>query len=583
MSAESLDPPTIAPAPLRRVRDWLVTVLHGGLVEPIEQGRLGTTGLPQPYRMLVWLIQAGLAASLVVIAAAPWLRSLLELDAGVLRNDSAPAGALWLPPAIATLAVSLVLTAVLHAPWWARLLGQAMAAVYYVDLTLKTTRAAPQAGWVTLAVTGLFVAQLAFLAWRALRRPAWWEPLVVWAVNVTVLVVTTSPRLHPGIPGDGVLLYASWESLVMIGVFIMPVVYASGIGAAQAAVGLVASAAIATAPRVPRALPVSAGVLVLVGTGVAVATLVGSGHGWPEIGSALAAVLVFWLGWWALDVLARRHGAPAPQLTELESVFGTALLVGLLVQLNLVISTLMRLAISGGHLAAVALGRPDLAAWADGLEQPLTAAFGFLDTPPARVPVLLVMLGLAAWWATRGRRGPAQLLLGAAVLMSPVAFQTGYQDALVELIPVLAGLALCVAFVVFAARGRLTAVRTSALTVGGLLVLVFHHTGALSSPLGLVFTGSGALIFGLAWGFLTGSGFANSDGRRWPRESRVMLVLSQFVLTAAMLVLTALFADPTRAFDTTARDALGATVLGTALLACALATCLGRLVGHRSE
>lgn len=574
--AEPVDRPVAQPWPAR-ARGWLGVVVRRGLLDPIEDGRLRTHGLPEPTRVLVRLLLGVLVASLVVVAAAPWLRGQFELDAGVLRADSAPAALIWLPLAIASLAVSLVLTAALHAPWWARLLGQAVAAVYFVDLTLKALTADPAATWVTAVVTALFVAQLGLLAVRASRAPAWWEPLAMWTLTVAVLVVTTSPRLHPGLPGDGALLYASWESLVMISVFVLPVVYASAIGAAQVAVGLAESTVTATAPRVGRlALLVVAGALLLAGAGAAVAGLAQAGHGLPALGAGAGALVVFAAGWWALDRLAWRRGAAASGLAELEAVFGTALLVGLLVQLNLVVSTIARLTISGGQLISLALGRPEIGDWARGLEGPLNDAFVFFDTSISRIPVVLAMLAGAAWWASRRRRGPAQLLLGAAVILSPVALGADFQEALVELIPVLTGLALCSAYVWLIVRRRVTVGRLSALAVGGLLVLVFHHTGVLSSPLGLIFTGSGALIFGLVWGFLTGSGFANSGGRRWPRESRVWLVLSQFVLTAAMLVLTALFADPTRAFDTNARDALGATVLGNALLACALATCLSQ-------
>lgn len=581
MSGREAGPPQVAPASrttlLRALGGWLGVVLRRGLLDPVEAGRLRTAGLSRPWRMLVWLLQGGLAVSLLVIAAAPWLRGHLALDASTLRTDSAPAGWVWLPLAIASLAVCLVLTAVLHAPWWARLLGQAMAAVYYTDLTLKSLTVDPAATWVTGVAAGLFVAQLALLAVRAASRPAWWEPLAVWGLTVAVLVVTTSPRLHPGIPGDGALLYASWESLVMISVFVMPVVYASAIGAAQLAVGLAESAVAGTAARLqPVALLLGTGGILLAATVAATIGLAGAGHGWPELGGGFAAVSVFGLGWWGLDRLVRRRGAPASRLAELETVFGTALLIGLLVHLNLVVSTLARLTISGGRLAAVALGRPELHDWAAGLERPLSAVVLFLDTPAGRIPVLIVMLAVAVWWASRGGRGPAQLLLGAAVVMSPVAFRAGFQPALVELIPVLAGLALCAGYGALALRGRLDTARLAALATGGLIVAFFHQTGVLASPLGLIFSGSGALIFGLVWGLLTGSGFANAAGRRWPRESRTLLVLAQFVLTAAMLVLTALFADPTRAFDTAARDVLGATVLGNALLACALASCLSR-------
>lgn len=560
---------------MRLLGGWLTVVLQHGLLDPIRHGRLRTAGLSRPWRTLFRLLQGVLAVSLAVVAAAPWLRGHLELDAAAMRSDSAPAAWGWLPLAIASLAVCLVLTAVLHAPWWAKLLGQAMAAVYYVDLTSKALASDPAATWLTGTVAGLFVAQLALLAWRSWRPPAWWEPLAVWGATVAMLVVTTSPQLHPGIPGDGALLYASWESLVMISVFVLPVVYASAIGAAQVAVGLAESSVTATAARVGRrTLALVSGGLLLAGGIAATAGFVRAGHELPVLGAAAAALLAFGLGWWGLDRLARRRGAGASRLAELEPVFGTALLVGLLVHLHVIAATLARLVLSGAQLAAAALGRPGLAVWAADAERPLSRALGLLDTPVLRIPVVLVMLAAAVWAAGRGRRGPAQLLLGAAVVLSPAALQASYQTALVELIPVAAGLALAVGYVVLAVRRQLTVERATALGIGGLLVLAFHQTGAVSSPLGLLFTGSGALIFGLLWGFLTGSGFANADGRRWPRESRALLVLAQFMLTAAMLVLTALFADPSRAFDTAARDALGATVLGSALLACALAGCL---------
>ncbi len=570
--------------PLSRIGTGLALVLRRGLLDQIDEGRLRATGLSTPYRAQTWLLQGVLVVSLLVIATAGWLRTALELDSGVLRLDSAPAVLIWLPLAIASLAVALVLTAALHAPWWGRLVAQLVTAVYVIDLTLKARTADPGATWVTWLVAALFVAQLGFLAARAFRPPAWWEPLVLWGVSVTVLVVTTSPALHPGIPGDGMLLFASWGSLVTVSAFVMPVVYASAIGAAQVTLGLAASVVTTSARRLgrPALLLVGAGLL-LTGMVITTMTLVGSGHGPGALGGALAAVGVFAAGWAGLDLLARRRGAPAVRLTELEPVFSTALLVGLLVHLNLVVATFVRPVISSAQVAANLLNRPELATWADGLEQPLTAATNAIDSPAGRIPVLFGMLALALWWAAHRRRGPAQLLVGAAVILSPSAFKAGSQTTISELLPVVAAAALSSCFVVLAVRRRLTTPRLSALALGGLLVLAFHQVGTISSPLGLVFTGTGALIFGLLWGFLTGSGFANTGGRRWPRESRVMMVFAQYVLTAAMLVLTALFADPTRAFDTTARDALGAAVLGNALLACALATCVSQAIRNDSR
>ena len=113
----------------------------------------------------------------------------------------------------------------------------------------------------------------------------------------------------------------------------------------------------------------------------------------------------------------------------------------------------------------------------------------------------------------------------------------------------------------------------SALAFAGLLILsaLFAYRDFISDPLGAVlgFSGVALVLFGLTWDLFTGSGWANGHSRRFPRPTRVLLILTNYVLTMTVLGYAALVRDgsTTIYFDPFAQ--LGDLILGTGLAAAA--------------
>ena len=70
-------------------------------------------------------------------------------------------------------------------------------------------------------------------------------------------------------------------------------------------------------------------------------------------------------------------------------------------------------------------------------------------------------------------------------------------------------------------------------------------------------------------GLLTGSDWANSDSRRFPRPVRVLLAITYSLLTVTILAYTSLVRSSSGIADLDAYAELGDLVLGTALLAAA--------------
>jgi len=74
----------------------------------------------------------------------------------------------------------------------------------------------------------------------------------------------------------------------------------------------------------------------------------------------------------------------------------------------------------------------------------------------------------------------------------------------------------------WAARRRLTALRTERLFYLLVLTALISQANFIGNPFGpiLGFAGTGFIVFGLLWGFLTAGGWANEDSPALPRSSR---------------------------------------------------------------
>ena len=157
---------------------------------------------------------------------------------------------------------------------------------------------------------------------------------------------------------------------------------------------------------------------------------------------------------------------------------------------------------------------------------------------------------LAVRAARRGRPGRALLLGCIGVMLIALARALVLGDSTAapidpDVLNLVATAAVLLALVVTAARRRLTGQR--ALAFAGILILsaLFSSRDFISDPVGFLlgFSGAALLLFGLTWDLLTESGWGNGDSRRFPRPTRVLLVLTNSVLTMTVLAYASLIRD----------------------------------------
>jgi hypothetical protein len=195
---------------------------------------------------------------------------------------------------------------------------------------------------------------------------------------------------------------------------------------------------------------------------------------------------------------------------------------------------------------------------------------------PSRVLVGVVLIILAVRAARRGQSGRALVLGCIGVMLVALARQLLFGDRTPapinpDALNLVASAVVVVVVVILLIRRRLTP--QCALAFSGMLILsaLFSYRDFISDPLGAVlgFSGAALVLFGLTWDLFTGSGWANRESRRFSRSTRVLLVLTNYVLTMTVLAYAALIRDgsTTIYFDPFAR--LGDLIFGTALVAAA--------------
>jgi hypothetical protein len=195
---------------------------------------------------------------------------------------------------------------------------------------------------------------------------------------------------------------------------------------------------------------------------------------------------------------------------------------------------------------------------------------------PSRVLVGVVLIIFAVRAARRGQSGRALVLGCIGVMLVGLARQLLFGDRTPapinpDALNLVASAVVLVAVVILLVRRSLTPQR--ALAFSGMLILsaLFSYRDFISDPLGAVlgFSGAALVLFGLTWDLFTGSGWANRESRRFSRPTRVLLVLTNYVLTMTVLAYAGLLRDgsTTIYFDPFAR--FGDLIFGTGLLAAA--------------
>lgn len=568
---------TTAPRPRQLAGALARSAWRDTVATRVQDGRLRDVEWPYGLRavvltgMLAALVAGGLAMSSTL------LRRTGELLVAQPGSPSPPRAWVWLLVFLTVILVSLFQSATLRGPWWLRVLGLLTTTGLLATWGLRGTGLDE-----SLVATGVvaltMVALVAFCVVRGFRPFAWWEfPVVLAVVGLVVIrgvVWSSTNSRFLGFEFTPLLLQ---QSLTLLGAVALPAALAAGAAVAEVTVAATL-VTVRQAQRLPgRAWPYAIlGGLVVVRAVQTIRDLVDFevGPAWPLVyvpALLVSALLVLLLA--VLFRLGRSSGRPVT-VAELPEELGR---LGLPVAVGLAGLLLPVLAFTTVVSVLVTLSPTVFG----GLSIEIVGVVAGLGTDIARLVVAAATLALAVRAARTGRMVTAILLgaTGVMLLYLSMRFVTGNRWALQPDVDALNLIATVVALVVLATwalRRRLG--RQRALAMSGALVLsaLLSYRDVVSDPVGalLGYSAVALVLFGIVWGFLTGSSWANEESPRFPRITRVLLVLANTLLIMTVLAYAALVRDPGSGVDLNLFAELGDLVLGTALLAAAFASVL---------
>jgi hypothetical protein len=563
--------PPVPDGPSRLMR-FLSALYRQTLVDPIERGRLRDLVWPYGLRaiVLVGYIVFTIAA-LTVIFSGPIREHSTLIVFGFGSGLGLPAQTVWPLIVFLSFGVAALMAAAQHGPWWLKLLGLMFTLMVMGTWSLRSPSLTGWSGWPILAagfMAGLLV--LVILRWR--RSFAWWEFAVIWTLIGAVMIIGVIETREAKIFGQDFNPLNLQQTAALLGYLALPAATLAGASVAEVTVRATVSATQNAQRFARRAWPY---LILAVVVGIRLAQ-----GGWQiaqrdPVVEGLAALL------WASALvaafagvglvllrLARRREA-APVVSELGDELGrigfpiaaALIAVNLPVQLFLAIVQVAASLQPGGAAAQLSYD-----------VTPLVTRI--ID--PSRVIIGLVLLLLAVRAARRGKAGRALVMGCIGVMLVALARQLLFGNRIPapinpDALNFVASGVVIMAIVILLVRRSLTAQR--ALAFAGLLILsaLFAYRDFISDPLGAVlgFSGAALVLFGLTWDLFTGSGWANGESRRFPRATRVLLVLTNYVLSMTVLAYAALIRDgsTTIYFDPLAQ--LGDLILGTGLVAAA--------------
>lgn len=561
----------------------------------VRHGRLRSRGWPYGLREIVIVALAAYLIVVVMVVAGPLLRQGGRLLTTATLTSGLPEIWLWVLMFMITMLVALVHAGCLHGTWWLKGLGllATTSAVLSWSVTGTFTGSLNPGMIIALCCT---VALIVFTIVRWPRSFAWWEFLVVLGLFGTVVLVTLLVGGYARSFGFEFAPMMVQQTLTTIGFLAIPAAMVAGVAVAEIAINLTL-AATRQVQRLTEAAPVDGQpgatlrrrlpYLILVGLIVirvtqSIIEIVGLDpvrQGWPAfLVAGLALLLIGGLGrlvlWWG-----RRHRSE-PMIAGLPDELSA---VGMPVAAALTGLTLPVL-VAGAVITTVAAldpvgtmeqSSPDLLLIADQSEL-------------VRFAVALLCIGIGLVITRRGRPGRGLLLccIGVVLLTQVTQLITGYRLAVGFDLTVVNLLATAIALALAGwslLRRRLSPVR--ALALSGLLVLsaLVSAREVITDPVQVIFGYSGAavVLFGLTWSFLTGSGWGNGDSHRFPRPTRVLLVLANLLLTAILLAYLVLAGNLGVIIDLEDFADLGDLVFGSALLAAAFVAVIDALRADR--
>ena len=552
---------------------FLTALYRQTLVEPVEQGRLRDLVWPYGLRAIV------LTGYIVFIIA-----GLIVIFSGLLRKHSTlivfgfgsglglPEQTVWPLVLFLSFGVASLMAAAQHGPWWLKLLGLLFTLIVMGTWSLRSASLAGWAGWPIIAA-GLMLAMLMLVIVRWPRSFVWWEFAGMWALIGLATTVGVAETREAKIFGQDFNPLNLQQTASLLGYLALPAATLAGASVADVTVRATVSATQSAQRLARRRWPY---VILAVVAGIRLAQGAWQiTHRDPVVEGfiallwAAALVAAFAVVGLVVLRLSARRGA-VPEVSGLGNELGR---IGFVVA-----ASLIAIAIPVQVFLAVVQVVASLQAGGAGMGRLFFDATTLLTrvVDPSRVLVGLVLLILALRAARRGRPGRALVMGCVGVMLVALARQLLFGNRTPapinpDALNLVASGVVIVAIVILLVRRRLTGQR--ALAFAGLLILsaLFSYRDFISDPLGalLGFSGVALVLFGLSWDLFTGSGWANGESRRFPRSTRVLLVLTNYVLSMTVLAYAALIRDgsTTIYFDPFAQ--LGDLILGTGLVAAA--------------
>ena len=540
------------------------------MVEPIEQGRLRDLEWPYGLRSIV------LAGYIVFVIA-----GLMVIFSGLIREHSTlivfgsglglPEQMIWPLVLLLSFGVASLMAAAQHGPWWLKVLGLLFTLMVMGTWSLRSPSLAGWAGWPVIAA-GLMVAMLLLVIIRWRRGFAWWEFAVMWALVGLGMTIGVAETREAKIYGSDLNPLNLQQTAAVLGYLALPAATFAGAAVAEVTVRATVAATQNAQRFAKQGWPYLILIVVLCIRLAQCVWLIAERDPVVESLTALlwasALVAAFAVVGLIMLRLSQRQRA-ALVVSELGDELGR---VGFTIAAALIAVTLP-VQVFLSVLQVLASLEPGGAA----------ARLSFDITPlvtrivdPSRVLVGIVLIILAVRAARRGQSSRALVLGCIGVMLVALARQLVFGDRTPapinpDALNLVASAVVVVAVVILLVRRSLTPQR--ALAFAGMLILsaLFSYRDFISDPLGAVlgFSGAALVLFGLTWDLFTGSGWANRESRRFSRSTRVLLALTNYVLTMTVLAYAALIRDgsTTIYFDPFAR--LGDLIFGTALVAAA--------------
>jgi hypothetical protein len=540
------------------------------LVEPIEQGRLRDLKWPYGLRSIV------LAGYVVFVVAA-----LLVIFSGLIREHSSlivfgsglglPEQMVWPLVLLLSFGMASLMAAAQHGPWWLKVLGLLFTLMVMGTWSLRNPSLAGWAGWPVIAA-GLMAALLALVIIRWRRRFAWWEFALMWAMVGLAMTIGVAETREAKLYGSDLNPLNLQQTAAVLGYLALPAATLAGASVAEVTVRATVAATQNAQRFAKQGWPYLILIVVLCVRLIQCVWLIAERdpvvEGLAALLWASALVAAFAVVGLITLRLSRRQQA-APVLSELGDELGrvgftiAAALIAVTLPVQVFLSVLQVLASlePGGAAARLSFDITPL----------LTRV-----VDPSRVLVGVVLIILAVRAARRGRSSLALILACIGVMLVALARQLLFGDRTPapinpDALNLVASAVVVVAVAILLLRRSLTPQR--ALAFSGMLILsaLFSYRDFISDPLGglLGFSGAALVLFGLTWDLFTGSGWANAESRGISRPTRVLLVLTNYVLSMTVLAYAALIRDgsTTIYFDPFAQ--LGDLIFGTGLVAAA--------------